>query len=167
MKLAFTLLVLTALPVAGRAAPMEIKTGDWEVTTKTLMEGTMIPQEALAGMPPEQRAKLEAAMGANSGKTRTHTMHSCVTQKDLARGELTHSDKPNCKRTVITQNSRHLEIEETCAAPEASKSHFKFDAASAESYTGVMDMVAAEGAKVHMEMSGRFISATCKKGEED
>jgi hypothetical protein len=66
-KLVCAALVLTALPVASRAATLDIRTGAWEVTSKFLMEGIMIPKDVLARAPPAQRARIEAAMRARSG----------------------------------------------------------------------------------------------------
>ena len=167
MKIVLAALVFAALPIASRAATLDIKTGAWEVTTRTLMQGTMIPKEAMANMPPEQRAKVEAAMNARSGKVETHTSQSCVTKADLERGDVARSERKNCTRKVIAQNARHLEIEETCTAPEPSKSHFSVDATSAESYTASMDISQAAGGKVHVDMSGRWVGATCRKGADD
>lgn len=166
MKTIVAALVLIALPLSGHAETLAIKTGAWEVTLKTLMEGVPIPKEAMANMDPAQRARTEEAMRARSGKVNTNTHRSCTTQKDLDRGELMHSDEPNCKRKVITQNARHLEMEEICAGSEPSKSHFKFDATSSERYTGSIDMMRGDG-KVHIDMSGRWIGATCTKGVDD
>ena len=71
-------------------------------------------------MPPEQRAKVEASIRAQAGQGKPHTSRSCVTREDLDRGQLGHSDQPNCKRKVITQNAGHLEMEEVCTGPEPS-----------------------------------------------
>jgi hypothetical protein len=166
MKTVFAALVLAALPLVSHAETLDIKTGAWEVTLKTLMEGMPIPKEAMAGMSPAQRAKIEASMRAQAGQGKPHTSRSCVTRQDLDRGQLMHSDEPNCKRKVITQNARHLEMEEVCTGPEPSKSHFKFDATSSERYTGSIDMLRGDG-KVHIDMSGRWIGATCTKGIDD
>ena len=59
MKTVLAALVLIALPLAGQAATLDIETGAWEVTTTTAMSGMPMPKEALAKMPPEQRAMVE------------------------------------------------------------------------------------------------------------
>jgi len=167
MKIVFAALVLAASPLASHAATLDIRTGAWEVTQSTAMSGNPIPQAALAGMPPAQRAKLEAAMRQRAGKVKTSVLHTCVTRQDIDRGELLRSEDANCKRKVITQAARHLEIEETCTAPEPRTSHFRFDATSAEAYTGSIDVTQGEGGRVHIDMSGRWTGATCKKGDND
>jgi hypothetical protein len=166
VKTVLAALVLTALPLTGQAATLDIKTGAWEITESTTMSGMPIPKEAMAGMSPEQRAKMEAAMAAHAGSGKPHVMHSCVTQQDLDRSALMKSEEPNCKRTVITQSARHLEMNEVCTGSEPSQTHFKFDASSNERYTGSGDMTRGNG-KVHIEMSGRWLGATCKKGVDD
>jgi len=163
MKTVLAALVLTALPLAGHAETLDIKTGAWEVTETTAMSGMPIPKEALEKMPPEQRAQVEASMRAHAGSGKPHTTRSCLTQEGRDRGQLMHSEEPSCKRKVITQNARHLEIEEVCTGPEPSKSHLKFDATSNERYTGSIDMTRGDG-KVHIDMSGHWIGATCTKG---
>jgi hypothetical protein len=163
MKTVLVALVLTVLPLVGHAETLDIKTGAWEVTESTAMSGMMIPKEALEKMPPEQRATVEASMHANAGSGKPHTIRSCVTQQDIDRGQLMHSEEPNCKRRMITQNARHLELEEVCTGPEPSKSHFKFDTTSNERYTGSIDVTHGDG-KVHIDMSGHWIGVTCTKG---
>ena len=58
-------------------------------------------------------------------------------------------------------------MDETCTGPDPSKTHAKFDAKSAESYTGAIDRMQGEGGKVHVEMTGRWLGAACKKGSGD
>jgi hypothetical protein len=143
MKIRFVALALVALPLVSHAETLDIKTGAWEVTISTAMSGMPIPKEAMAKMSPEQRARMEASMRAQAGQGKPHISRSCVTREDIDRGLLMRSDEPNCKRKVITQNARHLEMEEVCTGPEPSKSHFKVDATSNERYTGSIDTTRA------------------------
>jgi len=166
MKIRFVALALVALPLVSHAETLDIKTGAWEVTISTAMSGMPIPKEAMAKMSPEQRARMEASMRAQAGQGKPHTSRSCVTREDIDRGQLMRSDEPNCKRKVITQNARHLEMEEVCTGPEPSKSHFKVDATSRERYTGSLDTTRGDG-KVHVDMTGRWIAATCTKGVDN
>ncbi len=158
---------LAIAPLGTRAEAFDIKPGAWEVTTTTAIKGMLIPKETLDKMPPEQRAKVEQQMRARAAKPNTHTTHSCVTKEKLARSEVLKSSKPNCTRKVISHSARKLEIEETCPPPQATKSHFKLEAKSAESYIGTIDITQSEGGKVHVDMSGHWLSAVCKKGIDD
>lgn len=168
MKTIFAILFVIALPLTGRAGTLNIKTGAWEVTVSTATTGMMMPKDALERMPPAQRAKIEAMMSARDGKVNTRTNRSCVTPQDLARGELMakEAQRKNCTRKVISQTARHFEFEEVCTAPEPSKTHASFDATSTESYTASVDLARSDG-KVHVDMRGRWIGATCEKGADD
>jgi hypothetical protein len=168
MKTPLALLLLIASPLAVRADTFDIKTGAWEVTMNTAMAGMMIPEDDLAKMPAARRAKMEEMMRARAGKVNTRTSRTCVTPEDLARGELAakEKEKKNCTRKMISQTARRYEFEEVCTAPEPSKTHARFDAASPESYTASMDMAQNTG-KVHVDMHGRWIGPTCKKGVDD
>jgi hypothetical protein len=131
----------------------------------TSMSGMPIPKEALDKMPPEQRAKIEESIRARAGKVNTNTSRTCITKEDLDRGDLMAPEEPNCQRKVIAQSARHLEVEETCSAPKASKTQFKFDAKSSESYAATVDRMAGQG-EVHAEMTGRWLGATCTDADD-
>jgi hypothetical protein len=132
----------------------------------TSATGMPIPQDALDKMPLAQRAKIEESLRARAGKVNTNTSRTCITKEDLDRGDLMTPEEANCKRNVIAQSARHLEVEETCGAPKASKTLFKFDAKSSESYAATVDRVANQG-KVHMEMAGRWLATTCTDADND
>ncbi len=165
-RILFAIAAMT-LTQLSHAEGFDIKTGAWEVKTSTAMSGMPIPKASLEKMPPEQRAKMKSAMAARARDTNSHTSTTCVTKQDLDRGQLMKSDDENCTRKVIAQTARHYEMDETCTGPEPSKTHARFDAKSAESYSGVMDRVQGEGGKVHVEMTGRWLGAACKKGSGD
>jgi hypothetical protein len=164
--LAFGLAVAMA-PLASRAQALDIKTGAWEATTTTSIEGMLMPKEMLEKMPPERRARFEQQMRARAAKPTTHTTRNCVTKEKLDRSEVLKSENPKCTRKVISHSARAIEVEETCPPPRATKSHFKLDAKSPESYVGVMDIAQSEGGKVHIDMKGQWLSAVCKKGVDD
>lgn len=169
MKIVLTTLILATLPFATQAETLDIKTGAWEITMKTLIEGMQIPKEAMANMPPDQRARMEAAMRARSGKVNTTTEQSCITQQDLDHGFLDKSEQEkNCTRKVISPKRATPRIRERiCTTPESSVGHAKFDATSSENYIGVFDITRGQGTKVHVEMSGRWLGAACKEGADD
>ena len=74
--------------IADDAVKLDIKPGLWETTTTSDMSGMaaampQIPQEALPRMPPEQRARVEAAM---KSRTMTNTARSCQTRETIDKG---------------------------------------------------------------------------------
>ena len=154
-----------AWPLRSHAETLAVRTGSWELTATTTTAGMMIPKEALAGMTPDQRVKIEAAMRASAGKPTTRTSTECLTQQELDHSQLVDSENPECTRKVIAQSAHHLEAEQSCPAPTNSKAHFIFDATSATSYTASIDVAQGEGGKVHVKVTGRWLSATCKKGD--
>lgn len=156
-----------ALSPLAHAGGFDIKTGAWEVTSVTAMSGIAVPKDALDKMPPAQRAKMEAAMAARAGKTNSHTSTTCVTKQDLDRGQLLKSEDAKCTRRVLAQTASHYDMEESCTGPSPSKTHAKFDAKSTESYMAVLDRQQGDGGKVHVEMTGRWLGAACKKGSGD
>lgn len=154
-------------PLGGRAEALDIKTGAWETTATTTIKGMLIPKEMLEKMPPEQRARVEQQMLERAAKPNTHTMRSCVTKENLDRSELLKSENPKCTRTVISHSARKLEVEEACPPPQATKSHYTLVAKSAESYVSTIDVIQSEGGKIHVDMSGHWLSAACEKGVDD
>jgi len=162
-RILFAVAAVTLSPLSN-AEGFDIKTGAWEVTSATAMSGMPIPKDALDKMPPAQRAKMEAVMAARAGKTNSRTSTTCVTKQDLDRGRLMKSDDAKCTRKVIAQTAVRYEMEETCTGPDPSTTHAKFNAKSAESYTAVIDRMQGQGGEVRVEMSGRWLGATCKKG---
>ena len=112
--------VLTMLACAGAWAadyhPMDVKTGQWETTAINHMSGLPpIPAEALSRMTPEQRAQVEAAMKATSGKP--ITSKSCLSKKELAEGWNGGQQrvKDSCKTVLTTSTASKQEIHVTCA----------------------------------------------------
>jgi hypothetical protein len=167
MKIRLFFLVLSVLPLSVHAESLDIKTGLWEIVMSTAVTGVPIPAAALANMPAEQRAKFEASMRARAGKVNTRTFHQCLTKEDIDRNKFIESEQENCKRNIVEQNARRVEVEETCGAPEPTKTHMTYAAKTPENYTTTMDREQGEGGKVHVEMSGRWIAAACSKADED
>ena len=140
------------------------KPGAWEMTTTTLMSGMPIPPEVLAKMPPEQRAKFEAAMQSRAGKPTTHVHTSCMTQKDLDEDRiLNKSDgEDQCTKKVISKSANRLTIEQTCPAPRASTSKMTLETKTPESMVASIDMVqGGAGGKVHVDIKGHWLDASC------
>jgi hypothetical protein len=102
---------------AGENQPLRVKTGLWQVTQTTTINGGVVAlppdlQARLAQLPPEERARLEGVMQERlGGVPHTTTFKSCVTEKDL-------SDEPwksgsECKWTVNTSTGTDMEARGT------------------------------------------------------
>jgi len=153
-----------AMPLYALADSFNMKTGAWEITTTTLMNGMLIPAEDLAGMPPAQRARIEKAMQARAGKPSTHVMKSCVTKTDLDQDRvLKADDEEHCKKKIISKSSSKIVYEQTCSGHEASKSTVTVEAKTPESIAASMDMVQQRsgGGKIHVDMKGKWLGSSC------
>lgn len=154
--------LLACAAAAASAASLNVKTGAWESTFTSSMTGSMLSADQLAKLPPAQREKVEAMMRAQSGKTRTRTNKSCITQKDLDEDSfLDMSPEPGCKPKMISKTSTRVEFERTCGSGSgAHTEHVVIAALSPESVTMVGDVVQASG-KMHFENKGHWLGASC------
>ena len=159
-----TVAYLVTVPASALADSLNAKPGAWEMTTTTLTTGNPAPADALAKMPPEQRARIEQAMQARAGKPSTHVKKSCVTKEDLDRDRMIKSDDDDakCARKILSKTSVRVAYEQTCAAPHASTSNVTIEARSPESMVVSMDMAQGGSAgKVHVDIKGRWLGASC------
>jgi hypothetical protein len=175
---ALVLLATTAV-WAVDPTPLDVKTGEWEYTVTMQMSGMpqagdaaqipQIPADQLAKLPPEQRAKIEAALkqagNMASGKPTTSTSKNCVKKEDLARlNPLGNSDK-SCKMTVINSSRSKLEARMDCDSPDnKSTSTVTIEASSSESSKfSVVSKGTANGRPMNMTVNGtgKWLSATC------
>ena len=155
-------LVMT-FPLLIQAQTLNIKTGAWETTTATQMSGMPMPAEELAKMPAEQRARFEKMMQARAGKTNTHVIKSCVTQKDLDQNRWSQGkDDSKCSQKIISRSANKFVMEQTCPPPNASTSRITSEARTPENYVVSVDTQQAGAAgKMHMDMQGRWLGSSC------
>jgi len=164
-----TIAFAVAMPLYALADSFNAKLGAWEITSTSMTSGMLIPAEALANMPPDQRARIEKSMQARSGKPSTHVMKSCVTKSDLDQDRVLKSeDDENCKRKIISKSASKIVYEQTCKAPNASKSTVKVETKTPESMEAVMDMVQVGGSgKIHVVIKGRWLGSSCAGIKDD
>lgn len=112
---------------------LNIKPGLWESTRTIKRTGEMpIPAELLNRLTPEQRARMEERMNANSGgHARTETEKHCVTREDLERDRLKIAEAKECTTTVVNSTSTNLRGKIVC------------DTAGMHA-TGMLELVAAD-----------------------
>jgi hypothetical protein len=85
-KNALSIVILTAgaALAADNVTPLNVQPGLWETTSVTERSGVLpIPADALAKMPPEQRARIEAQLKSTPTTT---TKQSCFTPEEVAKG---------------------------------------------------------------------------------
>ena len=152
---------------ADKVQPLDIKLGLWEVTTTHTMSGMPpIPEEALAHMTPEQRARMEESMkGAMSGKPKTTTRKDCITKEKLNKDDLFGEDRKDCTRTIVTASSSRTEMKMQCQQENVKMDGtFRMEAVNSEQVKGNMKMVSSGGGRtmnVDMDFNARYLGAAC------
>lgn len=155
---------------AGDKGPsMNVKPGQWETTMTTTTSGEMpIAADLLAKLTPEQRARMEQRMKANSGeKTRTLTQKSCMTKEQIEQGLGFGQDQGKCTRTVVSSTGTTIDVQVACSEQGMNTSGtMHFEALSPESVKGSSQMTANGGGHtmtVHMTLTSKWLGPTCSQ----
>ena len=95
--------------------PLNVKPGLWEKTLTISRTGALpIPPEMLDRLTPEQRARMEERMKANSAAhSSTNTERSCITREDLEK-PLTFDNQ--CTWTILESSSTKAKGNVSCEA---------------------------------------------------
>ena len=102
-----------AVTAGGKLQPLNVKTGLWESTmTYTTVGELPIPACTLDKLKPEQRARLEERMKANSGHSSTMTSKSCLKKDDLENPDF--FDKKQCTWTTLESTSSKAKGSAVC-----------------------------------------------------
>ena len=97
--------------------PLNVKTGLWESTMTYTQAGELpIPASTLHSLTPQQRARLEETMKANSGRSHTMTHKSCLKKEDLDNPDFT--DKKQCTWTTLESSSTKAKGSAICDYPD-------------------------------------------------
>ena len=140
--------------------PLNVKPGQWETTVSGQMTGMPpIPAEALNRMTPEQRARIEAAMGARGAKPMTSK--NCITKEQLDKALNMGGDESikACTRTLATSTSGKQEIHMDCDRNGIKTTGTVIvEAVDSETIHGSMKMTTTSEAKRTMNMDYTFTS---------
>jgi len=171
-KFLLALIVFSSLTLwaADKITPLNIKEGLWEVTVTHSMTGMpampAIPPDALANMPPEQRARMEAAMKRSGmGGPATDVRKECITKEKLEKHSAFSDNRKDCTRTVVNSTSRKLEIKLRCEEKQTSiDSTLVLEAVSSDNVKGTMQSVTnANGRTMNMNFtfSSKYLGPDC------
>jgi hypothetical protein len=159
-SIGLTLLFCSTLCSTVSAAdfrPLDVKTGEWESTVSGRTTGMPpIPDEVLNKMTPEQRAKIQAAMGAaNGGKPMVSK--SCITKDSLDKAfNLGDNNTKACARTLVTSSGTKQEIRVDCSRDGGKTvGTIKVEALDSENIKGSMQITSSNGAH-NMNMDYTF-----------
>ncbi len=139
MLLGAVCLATTALIAADNIQPLNVKTGLWQVTYTTTIQGMGAPQ--------------------------TQTYKSCVTKEDQDKYPFPDRDN-DCKYKVESSTGSHMVVSGSCLYQGAEKANFKiqYDVIDSENVHGNGELtLAGPQATMHGEYSGKgkWIGATC------
>jgi hypothetical protein len=160
--------VLSSLTLwaADKITPLNVKEGLWEVTVTHSMTGMPampnVPPDALAKMPPEQRARVEAMM---KGGASTDVRKECVTKEKLEKQSAFNVNRGECTRTVVNSTSSKLEVKMHCEEKQTtSDSTVVIDALSLDGVKGtVQSVVNSNGRTMNMNFtfSSKYLGTDC------
>jgi len=106
-----------AASAGARLQPLNVRIGLWESTMTYTRAGEFpIPAGTLDRLTPEQRARLEERMKANSGASSTMTYKSCLKKEDLENPDFT--DKKQCTWTTLESTSTKAKGSAVCKYQE-------------------------------------------------
>ena len=171
MRSALFLVLAVCLPLALYAAdsltPLNVKEGLWEVTVTHSMSGMpaapSIPPDALAKMPPEQRARVEAMM---KGTPSTDVRKECVTKEKLEKHSAFSNNRGECTRTVVSSTGSKLELKFHCEEKQSSSDGtFLMEAVASDAVKGTMHMVMNSNnghtMNIDFTISSKYLGPAC------
>jgi len=143
--------------------PLNIKPGEWQSTVSMNMSGMpAIPPEALAKLPPEQRAKIEGRM---KGAPQTSTV--CVKKEKLDQPFAWDKVDKACTHSVVTSSGSMQEIHVECAHEHSKTSGVvRVEALDSENIKGSMQINTTHGERamtMNTTFTSKWIGPTCSK----
>lgn len=164
--------LLSAAAGAAQTTPLSVKTGEWESTMTNETSGQLpIPQEMLDKMPPEQRAKMEAAMKARGMQgPRTIVNKRCVKKEDLDKPFAKDNENKACRQTILTSSSTKQEVHMECEMGGGKQvGTLKLEALDSSTVKGTMQMTASNGGRtmnVNSTFSAKWLGAACTESDK-
>jgi hypothetical protein len=165
---AVTGLALVLLAEAAEPIKLNVKPGLWEIASQGQINGAPpIPEEQLARLTPEQRARFEAAMQASmANAAKPRLSKNCVTPEKIARGlDLDQHNDTSCQRKVVSNSASEMEFSEECGS-DSGKSVISehFQLSGSEQMTGNVHVVRTSGDKtmtIDSTIHGKWLGASC------
>lgn len=158
--------------VAARADQpihLGVRTGLWEITTQAQVSGAIPPRLSaqLQGMPPEQRARIEAAMqAAMADAQRGHVFKKCMTPEQLSKGFDSGGDSSRCRSTLVSNTRSDFEYHKVCAVENGvgrtEQAHFHL--LDSHHIAGTVAVVSTRGGHpmtVHETLHGKWLASSC------
>lgn len=159
-----------ALVVHAAQPALNIKLGLWETHTEAKLSGdmaAMIPEDQLAKMTPEQRARMQAAMQQSMAAIqKPHYAKQCMTAEKVAKGfDMGDEKSGNCKNTITTNTGSQYEAHVMCSGNYGQ--HAMTVHINADSPTHIIGTVKGDESQGSKGMSysgtfeGKWLSSDC------
>jgi hypothetical protein len=169
LLLALIVFSSVTLWAADTITRLNLKEGLWEMTSTHTMTGMPpIPADALAKMPPEQRARMEAAMKqSGAGVPKTDVRKHCITKEKLEKQSAFDENRKDCTRTIVSSTGSKLEMKIHCEGKEQQMSMdgaFVVEVVSSDSAKGSMHTVSSgNGRTMNMDFtfSSKYLGPGC------
>jgi hypothetical protein len=171
----FVVLCSVAAWAADEIKPFDAKPGLWEVSVSTEMPGMppmppmgsvpKLPDDVLAKMPPEQRARVEAMMkNRSAGGAPQMSNKICLTKESLQAGALGQRDK-SCTSKVVSSTSTKQAIHVECSQEQVkSTGDMTVELVDPGHIKGAMAMKSTINGQSHdikMSFDNKWVSADC------
>lgn len=169
--------LLLAAAAAASLAPafalaadkLNIKTGLWEITSTTHIDGIPpLPKELMDKVTPEQRAQMEQAFRDEAAKgAQVDTDRECITEEDLTR-PFEGADESNCSHTITNTTRTTQEVRLTCGGEYKGSGLLRITTPTPETMTGALDLKVGDtknAMTIKSQLKGRWLGPDC--GEED
>jgi hypothetical protein len=168
-KIVVALVFFVALTARGAdtITPLNVKPGLWEMSVTHSMSGALpISEEKLAKMTPEQRARVEAALGqAGIGAPATDVHKECVTKEKLEKDRAFGTDRKGCTRTIVNSSSTKLEAKMHCEEDERkTDGTLILELVSSDNVKGNMDATVSSGGRtmnMHFTFNSKYLGSSC------
>lgn len=149
--------VVAAIAARAETPALDVKTGLWEMT---LHLSRLPPIPNAARLPPEQRARLDAMLGAVA---RSHTVKTCLTKEKLSWGMLAPDDRHrDCKRSIGSNSARALDMTVDCKLDDGTIStSVHIEAPTREMLKGNSVMTRTNQPEVTSTVEARWLGAEC------
>lgn len=161
-------LAAVVLAHAADVPQLNVKLGLWEIATHPQVNGSLpITDEQLAKLPPDQRAKFQAAMQAAVARgAQPRVFKECMTAEKRSHGFNAGSDQQkNCQVTLITNTANEFESHRECLSEDGKQStSVHFQVVSSGHVAGTVNALISHGGKtmtVNSTMEGKWLGSDC------
>ena len=154
---------------AGQPLNLAVDMGLWQLTTQAQVSGVLSPQlqQNLQNMPPDQRARIQAAMqAAMAAAQRAHVFRDCMTPKRWSRGLDRDDQGGQCKSTLVSNTRTGFEYHRVCTATDG-QGHtetIRFHMLDPHHVSGTVDVVQSRDGHpmtVHESVAGKWLGSSC------